>query len=334
MPHKLINLHRLPPSYRQSLFPGKHPARSLQNVRNFHSTQSNQLLEPTLYGISNTLTGLHAITGLPWVATLPLAAFFVRSVIVGALVYRGHIARQRQLNLQPLLNAWKHTYRRRVIRELGPSGPVESDRAVMNRLRVKRTEMYNNWGCQLWKTLLPIAQFPIWLLLIETIRRMCGTHEGLLGLATGLFRGTNVDTGREATLKALTVSSVPVEESFATEGALWFQNLLVPDPTLTLPFVLSGMMFANVHFSSRSSSLPGGERSTFERRMTRILKLVALAVGPLMLQVPSAMLLYWISSSALAMGQRVILDKLMPYTPPVKPCKPKQSMIGAEIMKR
>lgn len=328
----LRRLHQFPLLYHQSSQSLRHLPKSLRSIRSFHNTQSNRFIEPALGQIHNVLTGLHAFTGLPWVATLPLTAFLVRTIIVGPLQYRSHQAHQRQLDLQPLMNAWQHAFRRKVIREMGSLGPEECDRVAKRALKEKRKEMYKRWGCERWMNFLPIAQFPLWLLLIETIRKMCGTHQGLLGLVTSRFRGTSVETDREA-LEALNATSLSVEESFAEEGALWFQNLLAPDPLLVLPYVLSGALFTNIYLGSRSVYRQGREPSRFQRRAANALKILALAVAPMTLQVPSAMLVYWISSSALAIGQNLLLDWFMPYTPPVKPCKPKKSVMGAELMK-
>ncbi|KAI9880993.1 MAG: hypothetical protein M1830_009487 [Pleopsidium flavum] len=203
---------------------------------------------------------------------------------------------------------------------MGSLGPDECDRVVKRALRVKRKEMYKRWGCGRWRNFAPIAQFPIWLSVIEAIRKMCGTHEGLLGLVTRQFRGTSDERDQEVTPEAVSGTSMSVEESFADEGALWFQNLLAPDPLLVLPFVLSGVLFTNISLSSQGIDRRGREPSTFQRRTTNALKILALAIGPMTLQVPSAMLNF-------------LLDKFMPYTPPVKPCKPKKSGLGAELLK-
>ncbi|KAI9697060.1 MAG: hypothetical protein M1836_005021 [Candelina mexicana] len=115
---------------------------------------------------------------------------------------------------------------------------------------------------------------------------------------------------------------IPVESTFATEGAFWFPDLLVPDPHLLLPFILSGTMFTNIWLNTRLQN-DGTEPSVFKRRLTNSLKFVALIIGPATLQMPSAMLVYWISSSSFAMLQNLLLDWIVPLDKPVKPCKPK-----------
>lgn len=162
-----------------------------------------------------------------------------------------------------------------------------------------------------------MIQLPIWLTAIETIRKMCGTRTGLLGIiAASLSSGTDT-TGLE---DGASIIGVQTEASFATEGALWFQDLLLPDPQMILPFMLSGAILLNL-----TNAAPAGKKlSTFQRRLTNSLKIVGLAIGPLTLQVPSAMLVYWISSSMLAYTQALVLDRLMPVKPPVVAPKPRE----------
>ena len=152
--------------------------------------------------------------------------------------------------------------------------------------------------------MLPLAQLPIWLTAIEAVRAMCGTRAGLLGM---ILRSENAAT-----------AGVPTAPSLATEGILWFPDLLVPDPQLVLPFLLSGAVFLNLTHA-RSGV---GNQSVWQKRLHRSLMIVALALGPLTLQVPSAMLVYWISSSLLALLQAMILDRAMPMPPAIKPCDP------------
>lgn len=140
---------------------------------------------------------------------------------------------------------------------------------------------------------------------------MCGAKAGLLGM---VMRSDN-------SVDALTWASVTKDLSLATEGALWFPNLLEPDPMLILPFVLSGTVLLNI--TGTGSRANNENQKPWQKGFQRSLKIVALCMGPLTLQVPSAMLVYWISSSGLGYLQAVILDKVMPMPTPAKPCDPK-----------
>ncbi|KAI9852864.1 MAG: hypothetical protein M1838_004423 [Thelocarpon superellum] len=158
---------------------------------------------------------------------------------------------------------------------------------------------------------------------------MCGTHDGLLTLIARPFTTPTTigeESDRVSTLEALrNLRSVPIEEALATEGALWFPNLLVPDPQLILPFVLSGTLLANIILASSSRRNSDTAPSSFQRRVSNALKILALAIGPATLNLPAAMLVYWTSSSLFSVAQNSLLDRAMPLQPPVKPCKPRST---------
>jgi len=138
---------------------------------------------------------------------------------------------------------------------------------------------------------------------------MCGKESGLLGMMAARFGGDD-------SASAVVEKGIPIEQSFATEGALWFPDLLAADPQMVLPFMLSGAILLN---------LSNAEGNTiWQKRLKRSLGIVGLALGPLTLQLPSAMLIYWISSSMLAYIQAAVLDRVMPIKA-VQPCKPRKA---------
>lgn len=70
--------------------------------------------------------------------------------------------------------------------------------------------------------------------------------------------------------------------------------------------------------------------SAASRGIRNALKLIALAVGPLTLGMPTGMLLYWISSSAITFVQSVLIDRFMPIRDPILQCAPPVSkLIGS-----
>jgi len=222
---------------------------------------------------------------------------------------------RKQAALNPLVLSWQHQLKKETVREVGHAGPKAAQRVLLKKTIAKRNEIYKRWGCGRWKVYAPMVQLPIWLLAIETIRKMCGTRSGILGMIFG-----SAEQGKDIP-EALDTSGVLKEMSFATEGIFWFPDLLVPDPMLILPFMLSGTILLNLS-SSGLGKTPERVQGAFRRRLQNSLKIVALAIGPLTLQIPSGMLVYWISSSFFAYAQAMVLEKLMPIKS-VQPCKPK-----------
>ncbi|KAM3072561.1 hypothetical protein ACMFMG_009354 [Clarireedia jacksonii] len=273
------------------------------------------------------LEGLHSVTGLPWAYTLPLAALAIRTTFVLPLSIYARRATQKQMELRPLLLAWRPIYMREALKELGNAGEKVVVRHMAAKMQRKQKEIYAKFNCGQWKHFLGFVQLPVWLVAVETIRSMCGVHEGLLGWIASLFtfsaiNGVGVEAAAESSQN---MGSLLFEPSFATGGALWFPNLLVPDPMLLLPFMLSGSILLNLSGTGSQSQI------AWRRRLANSMKVVALAIIPLTLQMPSAMLVYWTSSSLLAYGQSKLLDVVMPIKPPVVPCKIAKPML---MMKR
>lgn len=199
------------------------------------------------------------------------------------------------------------------MKEVGHLGPAATQKAFLLNLRKKRAEIYKRFHCSLSMNYLPpLLQLPVWLLAVEAIRKMCGKEVGLLGTIFGSSDSATAGTK---------------ELSFATEGALWFPDLLVPDPMLLLPFMLSATMLGNLYHTTGNNLTAG------RRRMVNALKFMALCIGPITLQFPSAILVYWISSSSFAMMQAAVLERLMPVKPPVVPCKPRNKASVSKDMK-
>ncbi|MCJ1388835.1 hypothetical protein MMC18_001685 [Xylographa bjoerkii] len=268
----------------------------------------------------NVFTSVHSLTGLPWVLALPLTAFLVRLCLITPFNIYSHQTVRRQVALQPLLYAWGRSISRRVTKEYGTRSGAYQERMLKKEVRHKRRELYRRFGLKRWMLFAPLINFPIWLVFMETIRRMCGTHEGLLGLVAKTFKQFAGDEAEVAPSSVKTDAISPyMEPSMAFEGGLWFPDLLVPDPMLILPFALSACFFATIVQQDRRILSRYGVLTKWQTRRSRISKLVVLAIGPLTLHLPSAMLVYWMASSLTVLGQTVILESILPVPSAVLP---------------
>ncbi|KAI9885410.1 MAG: hypothetical protein M1823_002794 [Watsoniomyces obsoletus] len=287
----------------------------------FSLSAASPLIEPALGVTHSFIESLHGTTHLPWIACVPLTAIIVRAVLITPLAIYTRRIQQRQAALRPLLFAWTHHFRRTAVIA---SSEAALKKEIKKLHRAKRKELYKRWHCTRWRLFLPFTQLPLFLVVIETLRRMCGIPGGLLGLFTersNNIKDVSVDSSREEVLTSLnssTTKDIFFEPSLAFEGGLWFPDLLLPDPWLVLPFILSGTLFANIHLNTRRSTktseqMQGGQKpSIYYSRLTRAFKFAALLIGPVTLQVPSAILVYWITSSTVGLCQTMLLDKFMP----------------------
>ncbi len=320
-------------------------SRAISHCRGFHVSQQHRLAGlDTCYAFTHTaLTSLHSFTGLPWSATIPCAAILIRAIVLSPVAISTYRIRERRNLLRPVTLAWLHFIRRKVFKEHSKEGPVACQKVVVKEFGRKKREIEKRNGTQVWKSALPLVQLPVFLVVVETLRKMCGTGVGLLGLFTRSFLKTDQSTlegqvedwrepsagSSEQSIPQAQVDQitavVPLEQSFATEGAFWFPDLFVPDPLLILPFVLSGSMFLNIYYYSTLSQ--AGLESKWQRRIENIYKCLALAIGPLTLSVPTGILIYWISSSLCALGNAIALRWYFRPAPLFKPCKPRWKQV-------
>ena len=295
---------------------------SLQSCRRaFHASPRRLIIEECLSTTHTVITGLHSITGLPWAYTLPLTALLIRLTIIAPIATYGKIISNRRLELNPLLHAWGAIYTRHTYKAHRAKGLAACEKIIRSEITKKGMEVRKRVGLQYWKLLFTYVQLPVFIVAIDTIRAMCGVEQGLLGLFSKSSSEQDTAATQGAAEKA--VNSL-FEPSLATEGALWFPDLLVADPALVLPFALSASLLTTVILQERRLQREGLPFRQVQILVGRILKILALIIGPAMLHLPSGMLIYWISSTWLAFGQNWVLDRYLPNKPLVELCKPKK----------
>lgn len=290
-------------------------SRLLPQRRAFHASPQHRFLDTCFVMVHTTLTSMHSFTGLPWVATIPCFALAVRIFFLSPFTIYSHNLNRRRAALKSVSLAWVHGIRKKVRQEHCAKGPDFCQKQVLKEHYQKSVEINRRHGTQLYRNLISIVPFPFFLIIVETLRKMCGASKGLLGLVAGGVSQEDQSITEAIPLEQLIAQDqgkdlFSFEESFGNEGALWFQDLLVPDPLMILPFALSATLFLNISY--QTSRFEGISESKWQRRFSRSMKVLALASGPLTLQVPSAMLLYWISSSLFGLGQLVLMQRYMP----------------------
>ncbi|KAH8150663.1 uncharacterized protein LAJ45_05359 [Morchella importuna] len=321
------------PLHRALIFPRLARPRNTHGHRAFHATPSRRFLEPTLTATHTLLTTLHTTTALPWCTLIPLTAILLRALITTPTTIYSRQRAFKTLALQPLVSAWQHPLARAA--KATTTTPQQWEAATRKALRGKRAEILKRHGCQRWKAFAaPLMQLPVWVAASVTLRGMTG-RDGL----PEWWRGKNAspdtldstpdalnstpDTLIPDTTSALdTVTAaerlIPIEPSFATEGALWFPDLLDADPLFILPMAFSFLMFANIEM--QSALHPPTTRT--QRVFTNTLRVIPLVALPLILDMPAALTLYWATSAAYSLVQNVVLSVAMPRPEEVKACKP------------
>ncbi|CAG8114961.1 unnamed protein product [Penicillium olsonii] len=280
-------------------------------ARHFHPTRPTQsVIETVLSGSTAVIHGVHTASFLPWAASIPLTAVLIRCFVGFPLQFYSRVRAQEEKLLQPLLSSWSAVYKEVAARQV--KGTKEQNVFAMKKLQERSKVLYGAWNIsKLWRPLM-FLQIPVFLAFMEGLRGMSGNSQGLAAWLIS-WGGSSDPAAAAQTL------SSRLEPSFATEGALWFPDLLAGDPTGTLPALLTLSILSNVMSGwkvktfKEISDLPKivmYKEMTF-RGLRIFVQVLACQVGIMSFvnQLPTALLLYWITSTNLATLQTWILDK-------------------------
>ncbi|EGD96849.1 hypothetical protein TESG_04277 [Trichophyton tonsurans CBS 112818] len=262
--------------------------------RNFHASNPNRIIDSSVLVAHDVIQGFHSITGLPW--------------------------------LNPLLLTWSRVCQKKAMDEAFREGrhlfPKAIEASWQQDFKMKRKELYKRWKIRPWASYASILQLPVWLAMMESLRRMVGMSGGLLSI---------IQSWIESKVDGAPI--IEVEPSMATEGALWFTDLLIADPTHALPVVLAATMFTNVTWgwkvksAAEISKLQRSEaiRERAFKTLKRVLQGLSIWLAPVMIysQAPAGLLIYWISSSTFATAQTQIVRRVMRTKAPPAPCREK-----------
>ncbi|KAI1816616.1 hypothetical protein GGS20DRAFT_200016 [Poronia punctata] len=327
------------------------PSRRSPFLRHGRAFHWQSTVGAAIEGTQDIIVSLHTATHLPWFMTIPLVAVSVGVVFRLPFTYYTRLTMQRRAELRPIFQAWNVRIMKEVNAEMKGQSDSKITSVVKARLDKVMKRVHGKLGLQQWKLYSGFLSFPFWLLAIDGVRRLCGGPRGLIG---SLITGADSDGGKAATL------ATHVDPTLAVEGCLWFPDLTAPDPYHILPFALSATLLWNMlpetrqqlidRFRIASGRQAGGMQSNmteiytqvaFKERMqsTFYLTLIGLAtlVGPLTMDLPAALHLYWVVSSATNALTSMALKKLMPINaqflerckgvelPIIRPQRPKSS---------
>ena len=269
--------------------------------RDFSATPRRPFVDECLVGTHTIITAVHESTGLSWALTIPLLAFLVRIVILTPLEVYNRRSDEKQMEIARRLERSRSAIEKYVQQKHKGENPVELRKLQNKTFRKVRKHLEEKNGAESWRSGVLLAKYPIWLTMMETMRRMTGTEDGMSSLVA-----TSLTTlkGKQYPEPGTADDLIPLEPSLATEGILWFDNLMVPDPLLILPFAMSMFsIFSLNHSITAVVALPDSSPKAVMKffyliyMWKRCLQLGALMLWPGTLLFPSAMLLYCISTN-------------------------------------
>lgn len=298
----------------------RNPRISARQIRHFHPTRPAFLVNEVLNASAGFIQAVHSFSCLPWVASIPLTALIIRMTVGMPLQMYSKIQARKELDIAPIMTSWRHQYQAQIRKDVNRSSedPMMAGQAnaeLLKMIKAKKRALDKVWGIhRFWKPV-PFLQLPVWLSIMESLRAMSGNSSGLVPWLLSLTRGSSD-------------ISLAAEPSLATEGGLWFPDLLAGDPTGILPIFLAGSVITNIRTGwkvpsfKEIASLPRPERIRLisSRLLKLLLQTLALYVGAAsyVYQMPCALMIYWITSTNLATTQSLFLDKFMFKRPGLK----------------
>ncbi|XXG96325.1 SNAP receptor [Hypoxylon texense] len=285
---------------------------------------------------------------MPWFLLIPLLAAGINVVFRLPFDIYNQKIHQRRSKLGPILQAWSMRVTRDVKNEGVP--PLLWKKEATKRFGRAKSRIFRGLGLQDWKTYGGFLGLPFWLIGIECVRQLCGGPRGIIGSATAgrpesapiapsIQEATeaapaeivSAPASHVSTVDPSTVSAVAEhakylpDPSIALEGCLWFPDLSVADPYHILPFALSAVLVANSlpKTSAGKRQLFGlnPERSAVQTaapawrlRLNRAAMLLGGVIGPLTMDLPAALHLYWLCSAV----TRSVTNRALSYFMPVK----------------
>ncbi|KAJ6044565.1 hypothetical protein N7499_007065 [Penicillium canescens] len=280
-------------------------------IRHFHPTKpaSFSVINLALDTSSAFIHGVHTVTFLPWVLSIPLTAVIVRTFIAFPLQIFTKFHASREKRLQPLLQSWAVQIQEKT--RMMPN-VLEAKQAFEALMKKRTKELHRRWGISTTYRPVTILQLPVFLTLMESLRGMCGNNNGILLWILSRWEGS-MDPAQASESLHLTI-----EPSLAAEGALWFPDLLAGDSTGILPVILTASILHNVtaNWKKKSfqsvSDLPSLQmyKETSFIGLRYFIQVMAVYVGAASFfsQMPVALMLYWITSTNTATLQSWYLE--------------------------
>ncbi|KAI5956587.1 COX18 [Candida jiufengensis] len=271
---------------------------------------------------TQSFENLHAYTGIPWWALIPITTFSLRSIWTLPLAIMQRKRIQKQSALKPIISAMGPILRMNLAKKVSNAKKViqnpksdEVTRASLSPVsnmtyeqilllstketRKRQKQIFKKYDVQLWKNfILPVFQIPLWIIMSITMRDLSGWSSW-----------DNLHN------KAL-------DPSLYTEGCLWFQDLAVADPSHLFPVILGVISLCNVEWTFKTLDLARltqklKYRPTLTDAVANFSRLSIVFMMAISIHAPAALLLYWISSQFFSLIQNIIMDLKFPisYSP-------------------
>jgi membrane protein insertase Oxa1/YidC/SpoIIIJ len=299
---------------------------SICQSRPFHASRPHQIVNEALLLSHAAFETLHTASSLSWAPSIFITGVLFRVLFLPLEIAYQYNRRKWQIH-QPLVYAWRAELMRqaRIKGQKGEigHGPKAAELWVEKEVEKKRQLLRQKYGYHLWVSLLPLASVPAWIINTDVIRRMVGMKQSLISY----FMSENGD---------IDPSLIPPDPSLVQEGFLWIPNLASADPLWVLPITLWALVVSQIYLRLKDfplmskkqiQSLPTIKQKLLAELSTRIREvgtLLGIFLGPWLIyvEVPSALVLYWIAASGTLVLERLLVKRIVGVGKNFKPAVP------------
>ncbi|KAJ2490705.1 hypothetical protein IWW37_002907 [Coemansia sp. RSA 2050] len=233
----------------------------------------------------------------PWWGIIAGSALTLRTLLVLPVAIYQQRAQARALKLTAISRLWQRPMYTSLELELATRTPPVTDKEfgkVLNkRLSKRRHLLMFRQGCHpIFGALLPMTQIPIWMAMTCSLRHLSGRLVPLFDSAATALPAAAPD--------------------MASEGILWFTNLVATDSTGMLPAITGAVYLSNamVHlYRRREYAIANSLDGTPPKKgwLSHIFLCIRFAAPPIMTYVamfqPSSIVLYWLTSASFTLVQ-------------------------------
>jgi inner membrane protein COX18 len=225
---------------------------------------------------------LHHWVPLPWWAIIVGSTLFLRGTITVPLAVHQNRMISKMILMGPTMKEYSEAILHNVVVRCRRAGLPASEANRQYRLEVKkmRRELYRKQGFSPVRVaILPWVQIPLWITLSLGLRNVCGAYPG--------------------------ADPSCIDSSLHSEGFLWVPDLTMTDSWWILPVILGLCNWLNIELHSLKKLSKGNHGS---RIITNILRVMSIGMIYIATHVPSAMCLYWATSSCIGLAQTILFQ--------------------------
>nr|XP_054773858.1 cytochrome c oxidase assembly protein COX18, mitochondrial-like [Lytechinus pictus] len=231
---------------------------------------------------------IHDNAGLPWWLTILATTILLRGVVVFPFAVWQQMIFARIENAQPMINAYVEQIKQQLAILAKEKGWSQRHMAKVftTEVRMLVSNVHYRNHCSSYKlSYLPFWQAGVWSCMTTSIGQMTGKFPELFS--------TELD--------------IDVLPALASEGFLWFSDLMQTDLTLAILLGLVNVTLVELW------SLRRGPLTRTQHYLQNTFRILAICSVPAAAMLPSAVSFYWLASSLCGLGQLALLR-----SPPVR----------------